>query len=180
MDPTCSGFDGAMGIVSDCFVRNCLAHATTFLVGDFVGALVAIQKFCERGSSFNDLTVFVKANVSYRELDRPGGSDCASVSNHRFRNGVFSNTEKVVKCDNSKVCYCLEERAGGLVCSLCHVFWNNDRDCKLGNRRGVLTSISFYESLDGEVVDVWGPVDWTFVASQFDGLADGRKRFSDA
>ena len=180
MDSTCGGFDGAMGIVVDRFVRNCLAHATTFLVCDFIGALVTIQKFCEWGSPFNDLTVGMKTNISYRELDSSCGSDCASVSYHCFCDCVFSNTEEVVEGDDGEVCDSLEERAGGLVCSLCHVFRNNDRDSKLRYRRGVLTTISLYESLDREIVDVWRSVDGAFVASQFDCLADGRKRFSDA
>ena len=43
-----------------------------------------------------------------------------------------------------------------------------------------MTAVSFYKMFDLGVVHVWGMVHWTSESSQFDGLADGRKRSSDA
>jgi hypothetical protein len=44
----------------------------------------------------------------------------------------------------------------------------------------ILTPPAFYTSFDLEVVCVWASIDWFFLSSHFDGLADGRKRFSDS
>ena len=57
---------------------------------------------------------------------------------------------------------------------------NCDWECQLGDCWGILTPPAFYTSFYLEVVCVWASIDWFFLSSHFDGLADGRKRFSDS